>query len=1209
MTLHPWRNLARVSLCLLALVGALPAQGGAQLTLSAAPVIGTTVQLQLTAPTQATRPFLLALSLTTTPGIPVGPGLTVPLSWDALFDLSLASPGLFGLSTNTGVLSATGTATISWNLPPSTSLVGFTVHAAYVTVNPATGAVAAVSSALPVTFEAVPTGTAPPAPIAPTIPATQNLPGFVLTILQLTGGSGAFGNFQPGDTITVRFKAAKANGTLLTIPEIDDLRFLVSGPTTNYQRVIASQSDVRARAVLQPDGSYLYSAATPIPTTYLAPLNDSPSFGPGDGELTGQALLAGTYTVGMTGYKAYVVEGITYRDSDNAVSHFNIGPSPVLAPRQVVTTTNCNECHTSLMAHGRSARKVEYCLLCHTSGSEDRNIPAVLGGTPAVSVDFRVMIHKIHNAKHLPSVLGVGTNADGSRNYAATAAPLEYVGFQNSIIDVSHVGWPIMPSAYAAFLFDTTGTNYLRADGNGPMPKDLGFGALTAGQKYLEDQMRTGAVQCDACHGGAAQGDLHKAAPSRRACGSCHDDIDWTKPYTANGTTMPAQADDNSCLGCHAPNGGSLPTQESHLHPYSNPALNTGINLHVLGVSGGTGGGRHLLGDPITVAFDVKNDAGIDIPLHQTARGQAIVIGPTTNPQVLAANVNLFDSGFRKSTPFTGAGTITGLSISGTAFDRVYAVVFTATNTFDVVTYERATGTFATLLSGQTVPQGGTRAVALTGISFNVNDTGTDFANGDRFYMEVIPPAPSYTKNLPFDVSFENLGPSPSTFPATRTIANTPLVWGRQVVMEAALSGAGWNLGAAMPQYGRVATVDMDVLTTLARRDYVVIDYGSPYEEILRIGRIQTTDDVTGASLGTADRLHFTTVTRFPHSASATIQEVTLANRREGVDYIVPDPGTGSLQLLPTATAWTSTANRVVVNYRTDLRFGRRRFPGDVLQDAALDAPADTDDVDQSSGDWKGLPYLDGTYTVGFWINRDYTASGNLPTAPTGESTSYRMISPPATLDFLYGSSSTTITPRALVENPEACNSCHGDVTAHGNGRRGLETCLMCHTVPGLEDGPRFTLGAGTNPDFDAYAASFVPASPGVTMDFRQLIHKVHMGKDLTNAAQYEVVGVFLGVPYGVTYEEVGFPSTRGGASDCAKCHGNNSSWRSPAERVHPQATTPTRAWRAACASCHDSSATVAHIDSQTTPTGVESCAVCHGAGRVEDVMKVHLGH
>ena len=58
-----------------------------------------------------------------------------------------------------------------------------------------------------------------------------------------------------------------------------------------------------------------------------------------------------------------------------------------------------------------------------------------------------------------------------------------------------------------------------------------------------------------------AQGDLHRSQPSRRACGSCHDDIDWTLPYTSNQSTMPPQLNDSACLFCHVPTGAKgVPT-------------------------------------------------------------------------------------------------------------------------------------------------------------------------------------------------------------------------------------------------------------------------------------------------------------------------------------------------------------------------------------------------------------------------------------------------------------------------------------------------------------------------------------------------------------------------------------------------------------------------------------------------------------------------
>ena len=43
-----------------------------------------------------------------------------------------------------------------------------------------------------------------------------------------------------------------------------------------------------------------------------------------------------------------------------------------------------------------------------------------------------------------------------------------------------------------------------------------------------------------------------------------------------------------------------------------------------------------------------------------------------------------------------------------------------------------------------------------------------------------------------------------------------------------------------------------------------------------------------------------------------------------------------------------------------------------------------------------------------------------------------------------------------------------------------------------------------------------------------------------------------------------------------------------------------------ACTSCHDSDAAAAHAETNTTGSGAEACAVCHGEGSVEAVSVVH---
>jgi OmcA/MtrC family decaheme c-type cytochrome len=421
----------------------------------------------------------------------------------------------------------------------------------------------------------------------------------------------------------------------------------VGGPTFNYQRVIAEQSDVATASTQNSDGSYTYRFPVAIPGTYLAPLNDTASFGPDDGELSGEALLAGTYTVGLYFGWDYTVEGSTStrRDVGNTTFDFLFGSATVLAPREVVKVDNCNQCHSELQAHGGLRRDPTLCLLCHTAGAEDRNTPGVAGGTPGVSIDFKVMIHKIHAGEHLPSVLGIGTNPDGSRDYAKTPQPYLVMGFGNNLIDFSHVVFPLWPSL------------------NFPMPRDTGHSALAAGEQAQENSQRAGPVACFTCHGdpdddgpltAPAQGDIAYQQPSRNACSACHDDIDWALPYESNMSIMPFQATDSACTLCHGESGSALAVRDAHLHPMLDPDFNPGLNLELASVDeagANDGDGTIDTGEKVALTFTLQDDLGADV----AAAGigfNAVFGGPTQNMNVLAS-VTIPSGALTGAQPFT----------------------------------------------------------------------------------------------------------------------------------------------------------------------------------------------------------------------------------------------------------------------------------------------------------------------------------------------------------------------------------------------------------------------------------------------------------------------------------------------------------------------------------------------------------------------------
>ena len=1091
-------------------------------------------------------------------------------------------------------------------------------------------------------------------------------PGLQLVITEVRGASGPGGAFQAGDRPSVLFRVKTGTGVDLNPTLLSAGAAYVSGPTSNYQRVIAAQTDVRAAAVWEGDGVWSYSFSTPIPTTYLPPLNDSAAFGVDDGELQGQPLQAGTYTVGLELQQIYVHGEEEFVDAGAAVLDFMIGEAGTLVPRQVVQNDNCNACHTELRVHGGTRKDARLCVLCHTSGAEDSNLN---GATPGVSIDFRIMVHRIHNAMHLPSVLGVSVAADGSRLYpgmTGAAAPkrLLFADAEGKVEDLSSVVFPVFPNFNVA------------------MPKDGGYSALSSvdpdgsgpllSPRSSEDRIRQGVTACAKCHGdpdgkgplaAPAQGDRYRTVPTRRVCMSCHDDVELTKPYTANGQTMVAGLGDETCVQCHTdvaanqqtPGYKQLSVTEAHWHPLTNPQIDAGVVCTVTAVTGGTlANGNFQAGDRPVANFTLKDDAGKPLGVAAMDSASALFIGPTTNRQVIvppasATSVALspFDfTGRLAAVNTSNKGTMSKVFLGDTAVRETLIVEFSSATAFSVTgTESGALGTGTLPVATSTNPTGaslgnfelgsglatGTVQVvfsdatrfAVTGaatgsgvlpaatnastrfssanFSFNITVGTTAFAAGnafqiglfrgstanpvvfalvagksafsaangalDRFYYEVVPTASSYSVNLPMDLVTEYLGDSTgATGQEIPAAGNLPVYFGRQQLFEASATTTATTSTEAVGLLGRQMAVTP--LTGLANNDYVVIEPGAGFgvREYIQIQPTKS-DGSTATATDTTVRLYFKTPLRYAHKSGVLVNKVVLALKQEGAKNAYRlNSATGVI----TANAGFTPGTALVMSYRTDARFGFKRHNGDSLQTYYSTPPNDTVAIGQEQGEWSGLPYQDGTYTVDLWLYK------NVDLALSGEVQTYRSTSVGSTKDFLYGSA-TTIVPHEIISSSANCNKCHDDLAFHGGGRRGTEACLTCHSISGA-----------------ASALVVTPTTQSVAVEFRQMLHKIHMGSELSNGAKY---------PFATEGE---FPATPGGTKQCVRCHGNEA-WKEPIPRVHVMATYPTHNWGVVCGSCHDSNPAQAHIAANTAIGLSDSCSVCHGAGKEWAVERVHV--
>jgi len=136
--------------------------------------------------------------------------------------------------------------------------------------------------------------------------------------------------------------------------------------------------------------------------------------------------------------------------------------------------------------------------------------------------------------------------------------------------------------------------------------------------------------RCQFCHEsttGATQASNWETNPSRAACGSCHNDVNFASGKNHAGG-LP-QANDSQCSQCHVPNDGGefdASIEGAHVMP-ENSVQVPGLNVAITKVTNTNAGQAPI------VTFTVKDNKGNNIPLATMATGSFsfTLTGPTTD--------------------------------------------------------------------------------------------------------------------------------------------------------------------------------------------------------------------------------------------------------------------------------------------------------------------------------------------------------------------------------------------------------------------------------------------------------------------------------------------------------------------------------------------------------------------------------------------------
>jgi OmcA/MtrC family decaheme c-type cytochrome len=368
------------------------------------------------------------------------------------------------------------------------------------------------------------TGSAGPAgPAGPPGPAGSTGSSGGTTALDITTATSIKGTVTSvaisGPPI-VKFQLADQNGAPLKGLPAADLGWVIS-------QLVPGQNGISSQW-----NSYIYLTATPAGCpSGVAACDSSPQT-----QATVEAAATGTlvdngdgtyqytfkkditkdpkvvYSATLTHRVAFEIRGLA--QANNAAYTFqpSTGATTGILSREIVDTATCDTCHTMLSAHGGARVEVQYCVMCHNPETSD----PYSGNT----LDFKVMVHKIHTGNGLPSI----QTASGTNTTPTLGLGYWIVGFRQSLNNFNTVVFPQ----------DTR--------------------------------------NCTTCHNQThptlTEAANYKTVPTMEACGACHDNVNFA---TGANHSSGIVANDTQCTTCHGPSSnldnGQLQVVAAHVIP------------------------------------------------------------------------------------------------------------------------------------------------------------------------------------------------------------------------------------------------------------------------------------------------------------------------------------------------------------------------------------------------------------------------------------------------------------------------------------------------------------------------------------------------------------------------------------------------------------------------------------------------------------------